>query len=450
MKKNLLLAGAIGLSGACFAQDSTAHKLKVLMDAYAQTDRFTGSVLVARKGTILLSQGYGWKDREARAANDAGTVYQIASVTKTFTASLVLKLVQLKKLSLQDKLSRFYPGYPKGDSITIEHLLTHTSGIYDYASEGDDRGINVDQPRDINKTMEYFSNKPFRFSPGTGWGYSNSGYFLLGCIIQQVTGLSYEQAMRRFVFEPTAMHQSGFDFIHLANKNKACGYYADSTGQFTQKAVLADSTGPFAAGAIYATVEDLYKWHSGLQSHQVLADSLQQQAYKPFRNRYGYGWIIDSFAGRKIVSHSGGIFGFRSDFLRIPADDVCVILLSNTEMPGLGNISRRILNLLYGLPYAVPERLTAVPVQEAILKKYVGTYKIASNGVLVEMVLENGRLISKPQKGPVVELLALNDTHFFLANEHEFRITFVMNAQAQVEKMIFNQMGRIGEAPKIK
>lgn len=449
MKKTLVLAWALGLARLAFAQDSTAQKLAELMQAYYNMGRFNGSVLVARQGQVLLSKGYGLRNIRDSIPNDPHTVFQIASVTKTFTSTMILKLVEMKKLALTDKLSKFYPGYPHGDSITIAQLLTHTAGIWDYTRDSDVRN-QTGRPLHVEEMVRFFKDKPLDFPPGTGWNYSNSGYYLLGYIIQQVTGMPYEKAVRESIFKPLGMVHSGFDFAHLAHQDKAVGYYADSTEPATKPAPVVDSSGPFAAGAIYSTVEDLYKWHRGLQSHTIVDAGLLQQAYTPVKNRYGYGWIIDSLDGKLLVSHSGGIFGFRSDFARVPADDVCVILLSNTEVPGLGNITRRILDVVYGKPYALPVRLQAVPVREDILKKYTGRYKIEANGVVVDVMLENGRLMARPHNGPPSELLALDDTHFFLSNEHEFRISFEADKTGKIVRMLVNPNGTPRPAIKIK
>lgn len=441
---------AIGLAQYAYTQDSTAQKLDELMQAYYDQGKFSGSVLVARQGKILLDKGYGYRNYKDSSLHDPHTVFQIASVTKQFTSTMVLKLVELKKLALTDKVSRFYPGYPHGDSITIEHLLSHTSGIWDYTRDGNARNPPAGRSLSVAETVKFFKDKPLDFSPGTNWSYSNSGYYLLGAIIQQVTGMTYEQAIRKYIFTPLGMHESGFDFRNLASRDKAVGYYADSTEPATKIAPVVDSCGPFAAGAIYSTVEDLYKWHRALQQYTIIGKATLQKAYTPVKNKYGYGWIIDSLYGKLMVSHSGGIFGFRSDLARVPEDDVCVILLCNTEIPGLSNITRRVLAATYGKPYAVPVLLEAVPIREEVQKRYTGTYKIETNGVLVDVVLESGRLMARPHKGPPSELLALDDTHFFLSNEHEFKIYFEMDEKGQVVRMMINPDGTPKPANKIK
>lgn len=451
MKLTFAMLWAIGMSQFALAQDSTVQKLSALMNAYGSQDKFSGSVLVARQGNILLKGGYGLKNIKDSTFNDAHTVFQIASITKTFTSAMILKLAELQQLALTDKVSKYYPGYPHGDSITIEYLLTHTSGIWDYTRDDDFRNNKqINGSVQVEELIRFFKDKPLDFAPGTAWAYSNSGYYLLGYIIQQVTGMPYEKAVRQYIFNPLGMSHSGFDFKRLSSVDKAVGYYADSTEKPVKPTPIVDSASPYAAGAIYSTVEDLYQWHRGLQSYKIIGRQSLQQAYTPYKNKYGYGWIIDSLNGKLMVSHSGGIFGFRTDLARIPEDDVCVILLSNTEIPGLSNITRRILAVLYGLPYSVPVQLKAVTLKEEILKRYTGTYKIEANGVLVDVVLENGRLMARPHNGPPSELLALDESHFFLGNEHEFRIYFESDETGKVVRMMVNPNGIPKPAPKIK
>jgi CubicO group peptidase (beta-lactamase class C family) len=451
MKRTFVMLWAIGMGQFALAQDSTVQKLEELMSAYGRLDKFSGSVLVARQGKVLLKGGYGLKNIKDSTFNDEHTVFQIASITKTFTAAMILKLVEQKKLALTDKVSKYYPGYPHGDSITIEHLLTHTSGIWDYTRDEDFRNNKqINGSVQVEELIRFFKDKPLDFAPGTAWAYSNSGYYLLGYIIQKVTAMPYEKAVRQYIFNPFGMSHSGFDFKHLASEDKAVGYYADSTEKPVKPTPMVDSASPYAAGSIYSTVEDLYRWHRGLQSYQFIGRRSLQQAYTPYKNRYGYGWIIDSLNGKLMVSHSGGIFGFRTDFARIPEDDICIVLLSNTEMPGISNITRRILAVLYGLPYAVPVEMKAVLVKEQVLKRYTGTYKIEQNGVLVDIVLENGKLLAKPHNGPVSELLALDESHFFLSNEQEFRIHFESDETGKVVRMMVNPDGDPKPAPKIK
>ncbi|MEP6846341.1 MAG: serine hydrolase domain-containing protein, partial [Panacibacter sp.] len=218
MKKIIALICTVTVSTFLFAQDSVSNKLDELVTAYTNMGRFNGAVLVAQHGNILLQKGYGIKNAGDNRMNDADTKFQIASVTKQFTAAVVLKLVEQKKMSLQDKLSKYYKGFPDGDSITIENLLTHTSGLHNFTET--DSSI---QETDEERMVPYLKTLQPDFAPGTNWHYSNSGYVILGYIIQKVSGMSYWNAVRKFIFTPLHMYNSGFDFAH-ARGDKATGY----------------------------------------------------------------------------------------------------------------------------------------------------------------------------------------------------------------------------------
>ncbi|MEO8712085.1 MAG: serine hydrolase domain-containing protein, partial [Parafilimonas sp.] len=317
MKKIFAIILTLTLTQFLFAQDSTAKKLDELITAYANLDRFNGSVLIAQHGNILLQKGYGIKNADDNTMNDANTQFQIASVTKQFTATVILKLIELNKMSLKDKLSKYYSDFPNGDSISIENLLTHTSGLRNLTEE--DTSINE---TDEQRMVPYLKTLKPDFAPSTNWHYSNSGYIMLGYIIQKVSGMSYWQAVRKYIFAPLKMNNSGFDFTHFTSNKKAVGYDV-LNDTLKQRSPITDSTVPFGAGSIYSTVEDMYKWHQGLQAYKIVNKELMNKAYTACAlHNYGFGWQIDSVYGRKMVSHSGSISGFGSNFARIPEDDI--------------------------------------------------------------------------------------------------------------------------------
>ena len=223
MKKVLISIAVLIIFHNCFAQDDAA-RLDTLLNAYQQLGRFNGSALVAKNGTVLLNKGYGYRNHEAGVLNDEHSIFQMGSVTKQFTSAVILKLQAEHKLSVSDKLSKYFPEYPKGDSITIKELLTHTSGIYNYTNNGDFMKNEITKPKTREEMMALFENKPLDFSPGTSWSYSNSGYSMLGYIIEKVTKSSYEQAVRKYIFSPLKMTQSGFDFAALKSPDKTTGY----------------------------------------------------------------------------------------------------------------------------------------------------------------------------------------------------------------------------------
>ncbi len=329
MKKIFVLIAVLFVVHFSFAQ---GDKLDALIDAYAKLYKFNGSALVAKNGIILLNKGYGYRNATDKVANNEQTIFQLGSVTKQFTSAVILKLQEEKKLSVSDKLSKYFPGYPKGDSITIEQLLTHTSGIYNYTNDEKFMANEVTKPANREMMMALFRDKPLDFSPGTSWSYSNSGYSLLGYIIEAVTKKPYEQAVRKYIFTPLKMTHSGFDFTHLKSSEKAIGYFKLNDKE-KEEAPIVDSSVSFSAGAIYSTAGDLYLWHKALEKNTILSREQQEKAYTPVKNRYGYGWSIDSIEGKRRVSHGGGIHGFITNIARVPEDDICIVLLSNGSIP---------------------------------------------------------------------------------------------------------------------
>ncbi|RFZ92901.1 class A beta-lactamase-related serine hydrolase [Mucilaginibacter conchicola] len=449
MKKFIILLLALLPAGTVCAQH-LPQRLDELLSAYASVHEFTGTVLVAKKGEVLLEKGYGSQNIRQRIPNSPATIFEIASVTKTFTAALILKLVEENKLSLDDRLSQYYPAYPHGESIRIRHLLTHTSGIYNYTENGDFMHERSGEPADERSMMALFEDQPLEFEPGKGWKYSNSGYQLLGYIITKVTGMTYQQAIRKYIFQPLQMTHSGFDFMHLDTLKAAKGYYDPGSGKiYTMVAPLIDSTVTLSAGSIYSTVNDLYKWHEGLQQNKVMNKESQELAYLPVRENYGYGWIIDSIYGKKVVAHSGGVFGFRSNFARVPEDDICVILLSNTETPALNEITRSVLAVLYQRSYQIPRNKQPVTLPGEKLRQYTGNYLERKRSLKIEIKLENGELIAYPYQGPRSALVATDDSHFFIKDQQGAEIGFTKDSTGKVRAMTFTINGETHLADKL-
>lgn len=451
MKKVIVFVLILAFSQIVFAQDSTVRKLDELVTAFTSVGRFNGAVLVAQHGKILLQKGYGIKNAEDKSANEVSTRFQIASVTKQFTSAVILKLVELHKMALTDKLSKYYKGFPQGDLITIEHLLTHTSGLRNFTEE--DSAINT---ADELKTVQYFERLKPDFAPGTDWHYSNSGYVLLSYIIQKVAGISYWQAVREYIFTPLKMDNSGFDFTHLARDNKATGYDL-LTDAAHQPADITDSTGPFGAGAIYSTVTDMYKWHLGLQAYTIVNKTWMDKAYMPCAlHNYGYGWQIDSVYGRKMVSHSGSISGFGSNFARIPQDDICVVLLSNKSgsTGEVMHITDKLLAVLYHQPYSIPAKLIPVAIEPAVLKKYIGTYTIEEIHLTVDVTVGDGILIAQPKRdghpGPTSLLHPLSNIIFYDEHDEDLKVTVDIDATGEVKGLKIFQKGVTKYANKIK
>lgn len=427
MKKIITLISAFSIGLTLYCQENKnvvySQKLDELVAAYAKIGKFDGTVLVASKGQIILSKGFGYSNFASKKPNQPNSIFQIYSVTKSFTSTLILKLVEEKKLSLQDKLSRFYPNFPYADSITIEHLLTHTSGLFDHT-----KGYTGKDYSEAN-FIAFLSSKPLDVKPGTAWSYSNSGYSLLGFIAQKVTGLSYEHCIRKYIFEVAGMKASGFDFKHLKNQNKTTGYQV-FTDQKKIEAQIYDSSSTFAAGAIYSTSEDLFKYHQALQSNVLLSKEMTAKAYSPFMNGYGYGWMISEFEGQKIVAHSGGADGYRSYFTNIPEKDICIVLLSNNENANLHGLNQKITQLLFDKPYNIPSQ---IKINKNELVTYVGTYK-KEDLFSIYVQFENGKLLAQASNQMPTHLLPQGN-HLFYVDEIDGFIRFdLLNKQLELKQ----------------
>jgi len=419
-----MLLLTFGLAQAMFCQETISQKLDELMNAYCKVNKFNGTVLVARKGKILLEKGYGISDARTNRVNDINSIFQTYSITKTFTSTVIMKLVEMEKLSLSDKLSKFYPEFPKGDSITVENLLTHTSGIYDY-TRGNDMPDNTE-----GSFIKFIASRPLDFSPGTGWAYSNSGYWLLGFIIKKVTGMEYEEAVRQFIFKPARMNRSGFDFKNLSDSNKTTGYaiFADKK---KKEAVQYDPPGPFAAGAIYSTVGDLYRFHKALQHFTIINEASLKKAYLPYKNNYGYGWIIGSYEGKQVVSHSGGAAGYRSNFARVPEEDICIILLNNHENAFVELITKNLFHILFGKPYKLPKE---IKLPHSILEQYTGAFSIKPSFNMY-ISIEDGRLMIQVSGKGKTPVLAEKENYFYSEEANSY-VEFLKDEKGNYNELI--------------
>ena len=442
MKKTLLsfLICTAATLPAC--TQHTPASLDSLMDAYVKVNGFNGTVFAATKDTVIFEKGYGYKNKSANARNDTNTIFQIGSITKQFTAAIILRLMEQRKLSLQDSLTKYIPDYPNGNKITIENLLTHTSGIYNYTN---DVAFMVDgstHPISRDSLINRFKYKPLDFSPGQKFNYSNSGYTLLGYIIEKVTGQSYFQVVRQQIFEPLHMDHSGFDFTHLNSPDKAIGY---TTPESTTPANIVDSSVSFAAGAIYTTVGDLYKWDRALRAGQIISPASQEKAYTPHLAQYGYGWFVITMYNKKVVEHGGGITGFVSDIRRIPEDETCIIVLDNQpNQANPSNIARDILAILNGKDVKLPETKVATTaettVDTTILRQYIGVYEISPT-FSIAVTLDGGRLYGQATGQGKFELFAEKKDAFFLKVVRA-EVEFVRGADNKVEKLILHQNGQ--------
>lgn len=446
MKKLMIVTLVLLLQVVSFSQQ-VSDKLDEYFVAAQKADMFNGSVLVVEKGKVLLNKGYGFKNAADKTLNDQNTIFQIGSVTKQFTSTVVLKLAEQGKLSLSDILVKYFPGYPNGEKITIENLLTHTSGIWNYTNDEMFMMKEVEKPLDATRMLSLFRNKPLDFEPGTGYSYSNSGYVLLGYIIEKVSRIKYEQVVREQIFQPLQMTHSGFDFAHLSNPDKAIGYQMLTTNSST-KALIADSTISFSAGAIYSTLGDLYKWNLSLSTEKILKQKSLQNAFTPRLDKYGLGWMIDTIGGHRRINHDGGIHGFLAHNTIFPSDSIFITVLSNANSSKMDQVGRDVKSILFNKPYKLPEPYITVEVDSAILKKYVGEYELSPT-FKITISLIGGNLKAQATGQPQFDLFAKTETIFFL-KVVDAQVEFVKDDQGEISSLILHQNGAHQPAKKVK
>lgn len=347
---------------------SKAEKIDELMNLHHKFEQFNGAVLVAENGVVIYKKGLGMANMEWDIPNQPNTKFRLGSLTKQFTSMLILQLVEQGKLSLDGKIAEYLPEYPKksGNKISIHHLLTHSSGIPEYLMIPNfikEKSRNQYTPTEF---ISFFKDLPLLFTPGKEFSYSNSGYFLLGVIIEKVSGKSYEQMLQELIFTPLKMKNTGFDHHSTVLKNRASGYVKN--GSFYNNAEFIDMSIPFSAGSLYSTVEDLYLWDQALYTNQLISEKSKELLFTPYMptwgGGYGYGWHIlekplDGGINLKVISHTGGINGFSSLISRNPEQKNLVVLLNNVGGTDLNNIGLSITNILYNAPYEMPKKSLA-------------------------------------------------------------------------------------------
>lgn len=308
--------------------------------------KFNGSILIAKGEDILLNKGYGMANFEHEINNDSNTKFRIGSITKQFTATSILILQEQGLLNVTDKINLYIPNCPDSwNEITIHHLLTHSSGIPNFSSFPDFHSEITIKRHTLDQTMSLFMNRLLIFAPGYRHSYSNSGYIVLGYIIEKVSNSKYEDFIAENIFKTIGMKDTGYDNSELILKNRASGY----TDHGKKNAKYIDMSIPHAAGALYSTVEDLYLWDRSLYTDKILNKESLSSMFTNYIGSYGYGWFIDEAEiNSKRVEHGGLIDGFSSYICRYIDDDYVLIILTNDEqglsiLNGVSNIINKYL-----------------------------------------------------------------------------------------------------------
>ncbi|HVV53889.1 MAG TPA: serine hydrolase [Mucilaginibacter sp.] len=441
------------ISLMCIAQSQPNARLTKSIDSLV-APQFAGnqpgvSILVAKKGQIVYEKAFGSANIELNVPARPDMTFDLGSITKQFTAVAILQLAEKGKISLQDSIQKYIKNFPsKGYKISIENLLTHTSGIPDYMQ------LNVSDPYLVRKdfspeaVIDSFKNLPLEFEPGTKFSYSNSGYFLLGYIIRQVTGESYGKYIQDNIISPLGLNHTFYNWPNQIIPGHVNGYKIVD-GQY-QKADFWSATLPYAAGDLVSNVGDLLKWHQALYAGKVLKKQTLEKAFTPFvlkdgtSTGYGYGWGINNFSGVLSIGHGGAITGFRTSEQYYPQEDVYVAILGNCDCTPVDELSVSVSSI------ALRKSLQPdVTVSKAILDGYVGTYSMVQDQKRTMSITREGdHLVANLPGQGSYELLFQSDTafsfkgvtphadaHFFLENGKVTGFIVQQNGQYEWEKI---------------
>ncbi len=370
-----LAAGTAAQQNAAGTNEPRAAKIDALMAKYAECCLFTGTVLVTDHDKVIFKKGYGMANREWNIPNTPDVKFRLGSITKQFTSMLILQEVAKGNIKLDGHLSDYLPYYRKdtGSKVTITNLLNHTSGIPSY----------TDAPtffKEVSRTaypvkefVEKYCSGDLQFEPGTKYHYDNSGYFLLGAVLEQVTGKKYEDLLKERIFGPLGMNDSGYDHFETIIPKRATGYQT-GLGDTVKNAEFLDMSLPYAAGSLYSTVEDLYKWDQALYTDKLVAAELKQKAFTPGLSNYGFGWVITTVpkdepgGGQTLIQHGGGINGFNTLEDRLTGDHVLVLIFNNTPGAGLSEMSKGVRAIVYGKEPEEPKRSLSQDLANVIMQ----------------------------------------------------------------------------------
>jgi CubicO group peptidase (beta-lactamase class C family) len=424
-------------------QNDKQQKIDQLISAYNEYGQFNGSALVAENGKVLLKKGYGLANMEWNIPNQPDTKFRLGSITKQFTATLILQLVEQGKIKLDGKLSDYLDTYRKetGNKVTIHQLLTHTSGIPNYtALPGFLQNVSRN-PFTVTDFIQKYASGDLEFEPGSKFNYSNSGYFLLGAIVEKVTGKPYEQVLKENIFDPVGMKNSGFDHYDRIIDKRAAGYIKTLKGY--QNAPYLDMSIPYSAGSLYSTVEDMFLWDQALRGDKLLSEKSKQLMFTPNLSNYGYGFaVVNATLGPSklvvpTVQHDGGINGFNTTIVRMPRDNNLIVLLDNTSQGRyLEAITAGIASILYGQPYDPPKKSIA----ETLMKT------ISTSGITTAIKQYRDLKATKPNEYDFSEGVLNSVGYQLLQTDKKPEAIEVFKLNVELYPNSFNTYDSLGEA----
>ena len=353
----LLLILLLADANAQFNRIKTDQEIAVwagnYMDNAVKFDHFSGAVLIARDGKPIFSKAYGMANYELSVPNNVNTKFRIGSVSKQFTATAIMQLQERGKLNINDSICQHLDDCPNTwKPITIKNLLNHTSGIVNFTRLPEASGNFLLLPHTHSEIVNIFRNIPLESKPGEEYNYNNSGYYLLGLIIEKVSGSTYAEYLRKNIFAPLGMNDTDFDDQQAIIKNRASGYYLGKdyvfrNADYTNMQIL------FSMGGAHSTVNDLLLWEQSFATDKLLRAATREEMLTPGKGNYGYGWWIDKLGDCDRMYHDGGITSFSASLQRLPDARLTVIAISNRGDDGGIRVAYDVVGKICGVPATI-------------------------------------------------------------------------------------------------
>lgn len=390
--------------------DSLTISIDSIMNANYLPNEPGAAMVVTKGGKEIYAKGFGIANLELEVPMTSDMIFRLGSITKQFTAVSILILEERGKLKVKDDIRQHLPDYPThGKVITIENLLTHTSGIPSFTSFPN--SMQIEQTKlTTSEILDLFKNKPLEFEPGERYSYSNSGYDVLGAIIESVSGMTYEEFVESEIFKKLGMNNSFYDHPEEIVKNKILGYDKDSLGY--KRADYMTMCAPFSAGGLRSNVHDLAIWNKAIHNGQLISVENLARAFMPFKlnsgelSNYGFGWSLDSFLGHQLYNHDGGIYGFNTSGFYFPKEDIYIAILANNTSSNPGYLNFLISSIVLG-----EEINGTADIDMNIIDEYLGAYEYNDNTILISTD-SSSLLIDAPwQKGI---LIAAGPNEFYI------------------------------------
>lgn len=431
------------------ADPALAARIDAIIAPYYKTNEPGATVIVTRDGKTVFRKAYGMADAARQVAMTPEMSFRIGSITKQFTATGIMMLAEEGKLSVSDDITKFLPGYPThGKKITIEHLLTHTSGVVSYTGKRD-YVATMTKDMSVAQMIDSFKNDPLEFDPGSRWRYNNSGYFLLGAIIEKVSGMPYARFVEQRIFVPLGMNNTAYEGHERGAVPRAAGH-TGAAGHYDPSAPLSMSQ-PYAAGALVSTIDDLARWDAAVSSGKLLKAASWQRMFTPYTlvgdapTTYGYGWAIGKLQGSQLISHGGGINGFRTQGLRLPAEKVYVAVLSNSDSGVVAPevVANKAAAIMIGKPY---REFTEIRLDPKALDAFAGVYKIDENADR-SFRAEHGRLLMERSGRGSVAVQPFSELGFFVPNTLDY-MEFGRGADGRIVQVTYHQGEKVEVQPR--